>query len=165
MSRIYQALEQMDRGQAIAAVEGPDGRRGRGHLRSDGAEYERLASRIVQARMSAPFHTMMVAAPDHGDGTSTVAMGVATAVAEGAGLSVLLVDANFRSPGLADAADLGATAGLAEALRDEITVDSAIAVVDRENLGLVPAGDVDAGSPRLLATDRFDAVRDALAKR
>ena len=104
MSKVYQALERAEGQRAKAAPKASpvldDPREGNANGRgpSDVGEYERLGTAILHARAAAPFKTVMVASPDHGEGTSTVAEGLALTLAERGRLSVLLVDANLRSP-------------------------------------------------------------------
>ncbi len=164
MSKIYQALEGVERGRAATVVERASAAGGLSdHPLSDAVEYERLASRIVHARSSAPFKTLMVASPDHGEGTSTVAVGLALTLAQRSGLRVLLVDANFRSPALAKRLHVEAAGGFAGALAGQASLDGRLAETDTPNLALVPAGLAAAGSARLLSGPRFAVLLDELA--
>jgi non-specific protein-tyrosine kinase len=132
---------------------------------SDPGEFGRLASAILQARTAKPFTTMMITSPHHGEGTSTVAVGLAEVLA--GRLRVLLVDANFRSPGLT-VTDLlleaQPGAGLVEALADGADVQTIIMQTDVPGLRLVAAGAVDSESPRLLQTSRLAALMSQLAE-
>ena len=167
MSRVFQALERTEglRGRktsAILDVPQQDKRSGEPSP-SDTGEFERLAGAILQARVAAPFTTMIIASPHHGEGTSTVAVGLATILA--GRLRVLLVDANFRSPGLADlllAAE--PRAGLVEALAGSADVETIIMETGVPGLHLVAAGAVDGESPRLLQTSRLAPLMEQLAE-
>jgi capsular exopolysaccharide synthesis family protein len=159
MSRVFQALERVEgsQGRKGAAVLSRSDEDDGGHRASpDLAEFERLASAVLQAHAAAPFTTLMVAAPDHGEGTSTVAVGLARALA--GRLAVLLVDGNLRSPGLAEILRVDAPQGLVEALSGRGDVETFIADTRIPNLRLLAAGDVGADSPRLLGTAKLGAV-------
>jgi len=167
MSRVFQALERTEelrRRQVSAVLEAP-GPSARLNQPSpvDTGEFQRLAGAILQARAAAPFRTMLVASPHHGEGTSTVAVGLAKILA--GSVQVLLVDANFRSPRLADLLpEARPLRGLVEALADGADVESIIADTGVAGLRLVAAGEVDSGSPRLLQAPEMDALMSRLAK-
>jgi len=162
MSKIYQALDQLDRRPAasIAPARRFPARRGIG----EPATYERLGTKVVQALRSAPFRTLMITAPDHGEGTSTVAMGLATSLADRNGLSVLLVDANIRHQA-SDFPSDQPEGGLASALAEAISLDDLVVETDLPRLALLPAGDMTSGSASAFDTSRFDVVRDDLVAR
>jgi len=164
MSKIYQALEGVERRPAASVVHLASEADGSSdHPLTDTGEYERLGSRIVHARSSAPFKTLMITSPDHGEGTSTVAAGLARILAERAGLRMLLVEANFRSPALAERLHVEAAAGFAGALAGQASLDGTVAKTGTPNLALVPAGLAAAGSARLLSGPRFAVLLDELA--
>ena len=104
---------------------------------------------------------MMLASPQHGEGTSTVAAGLARILA--GRLRVLLVDANFRSPALGDFLHSEASAGLVDVLAGRVELERVITETSVPDLRLVAAGAVDAESPRLLRTARLPAIMDQLA--
>jgi capsular exopolysaccharide synthesis family protein len=168
MSKVYQALERAERQRAKAPAVLGEPRESNGHAPrgpSDIGDYERLGSKILHARAAARFKTIMVASPDHGEGTSTVAEGLALTLAERGRLSVLLVDANFRSSGLDEMLDVAPSPGLTEALAGAATVDAVIATTGTPNLRLVTAGGAVDGSARLLDTARLPALLGELAER
>jgi capsular exopolysaccharide synthesis family protein len=167
MSRVFQALERTEglRGGKTSGILAASTQRTRAGQSSpsETGEFERLASAILQARAAAPFTTMMIASPHHGEGTSTVAVGLARILARR--LRVLLVDANFRSPALTDlllAAE--PRARLVEALGGSADVETIIAQTDVPGLRLVGAGAVDSESPRLLQTSRLAPLMSQLAE-
>jgi capsular exopolysaccharide synthesis family protein len=104
---------------------------------------------------------MMIASPHHGEGTSTVAVGLARILA--GRVRVLLVDANFRSPALTDLLlDAAPGAGLVEALAGPADVETIITETDAPGLRLVAAGAVDSESPRLLQSSRLATLLSQL---
>jgi capsular exopolysaccharide synthesis family protein len=128
---------------------------------SDSGDYERLASAILQAMAGAPFKTMMVVAPERGEGTSTVATGLARTL--GTRIRVVLVDGDFRSPSLAGRFDLDDAAGLADVLAGRALVAAVAAETDVANLRVVAAGGVADDSIRLLSSPRLSGVVQELA--
>jgi len=172
MSKVYQALERAEgqRGQAMsrppAVLADPRAANGNGHRGpSDAGEYERLGSRILHALAAAPFKTVMIASPDHGEGTTTVAEGLALALAERGRLNVLLVDANFRSPALGEMFHAEPVAGLSEALAGEAAIDGVIAETGTPNLRFIPAGGMLDGPARLLDTPRLPTLLGDLGEK
>jgi capsular exopolysaccharide synthesis family protein len=164
MSRVFQALEQTEGLRSSAILDAPQRHNRFGQPSpSDTGQFERLASTILQARTVAPFTTMMIASPHHGEGTSTVALGLARVLA--GRLRVLLVDANFRSPGLTDLRpEAEPRAGLVEALAGSADVETIITETGVPDLRLVAAGAVDSESPRLLQTSRLAPLMAQLAE-
>ncbi len=162
MSKIYQALERSERVRADGATDRSAQRHGNGHHHHvpDASEYERLGSKIIHTRAATPFQTIMVAAPDHGEGASTVAVGLASSLAQRTGLRVVLVDANFRHPLLAEMLHVEGTTGFADVLDGDADLDGAIVMTDTPGLALLPAG--HAGARRLLDTPRLAAVCEEL---
>jgi len=169
MSKVYRALERAEGQRAKAAPKAPpvldDPREGNANGRgpSDVGEYERLGTAILHARAAAPFKTVMVASPDHGEGTSTVAEGLALTLAERGRLSVLLVDANLRSPAADETIHAEPVAGLTEVLAGETSIEAVIEDTETPNLRFVAAGGAVHGSARLLDTARLPALLAELA--
>lgn len=163
MSKIYQALERVEPRTTAVLDEGPSADPDTRHAAPDASEYERLASRIVHERSSSSFNTLLIASPDHGEGTSTVAMGLAVALAQRARLRVMLLEANFRSPVLGARFGVDADRGFAEALAGSMSPDAAIAETGTPNLTVMLAG---AGvSARLLNRPQVAHVLGELAAR
>jgi len=167
MSRVFQALERTEelRRRQVAPVLGAAPRNGsatKPPSAVDAGEFERLAGAVLQARTTTPFATMLVACPHHGEGTSTVAVGLGMTLA--GHLRVLLVDANFRSPSLADMLlEAQPQRGLVEMLSSEPDAEVAVVETSVPGLRLVAAGEVDSGSPRLLQTARFQRLMSLFA--
>ena len=167
MSRVFQALERTEglrRRKTSAILDAPqqDRRRGRPSP-SDTSEFERLARRDSPSQNRRTVH-------DHDDrfaassvkGTSTVAVGLARILA--GRLRVLLVDTNFRSPGLTDLLlDAEPRAGLVEALAGSADLETTIMETGVPGLRLVAAGAIDGESPRLLQTSRLAPLMSQLA--
>lgn len=83
--------------------------------------------------------TILVTSPSPGDGKTTIACNLAAGMALN-GRRVLLVDANFRKPGLHKVFNLSNDHGLADALVDVGTFDDYTTETSVPNLSVLPAG-------------------------
>lgn len=75
-----------------------------------------------------------------GEGSSTVALGLAARAAAAAQGKICLVDADFHSADLTRSAEMDSRPGLAELLADEVSYDEAIVEGSQEHLYFLPAG-------------------------
>ena len=77
----------------------PDGKQnGNGHVKPD--RLGSLKTKILTRYTGKAIKTILVTGTAHGGGTSTTAVNLATALADDSRSSVLIVDANLRTPGL-----------------------------------------------------------------
>lgn len=61
-------------------------------------EYRKLRASLVSIAVPAGLHTVLVTAPSHGEGVTTVAVGLASALGKERESRVLLVEGNWRTP-------------------------------------------------------------------
>lgn len=114
---------------------------------SPGADRLRLLRmRLREIWKTGKLRTLLITSPLPGDGKSTVALNLATALAEGGKRSVLLVDGDFYHPSLAPALGLKNEVGFAQCLEDELDPMSAILRIEPLQWYLLPAG-VARGNP------------------
>ena len=109
------------------------------------------------------YKTLMMVSAKPSSGVTTSAQNLAASCAR-SGRRVLLIDANFRRPGLAKLMSLSGEPGLAEALNGNHPIEQASELVqssDVEGLSLLPAGDTRHAAVELFESPRF---RDLLAK-
>lgn len=104
--------------------------------------------------------TLLVTSPTPEDGKTTVACNLAMAMAQG-GRHVLLVDANFRRPGIAKIFDQHNAAGLSNVLAGDGTLASHIIQTDVPLLDVLEAGPCPDNPVELLGGER---VREFLAE-
>jgi len=166
MSKIYRALERVEEhrgggGAAVLSHPGPSADSSR-HTAPETPEYERLATAIAHAKVTSTFKSIMIASPDHGEGTSTVAAGLALSLARRGEQVVVLVEANFRSPVLGAMLHVEPSAGLAEVLAGQTSLAEAVVPTDATGVRLLAAGTPSASSARLLESARFTAVLEDL---
>jgi Mrp family chromosome partitioning ATPase len=102
--------------------------------------------------------TICGAAP--GAGCSTVAAAVALELAGRVRVRVLLVDADFRSPGLGGLAGRPGGPGLAEVLSGGAALDTAVICSEAEGLAVLPLGGASGGT-RLLSGPAMGRVLDS----
>jgi Mrp family chromosome partitioning ATPase len=107
----------------------------------------------VAARVHAsvtPMRTLAVTSTLRAEGTTTVALGMALSLAAyDSTTAVLLIDANWLHPSLTKQAGRSDAIGLAEVLRDGISLDRAVVRTARRGLSFLPAGQAGTESPPL----------------
>ncbi|MCH8967260.1 MAG: polysaccharide biosynthesis tyrosine autokinase, partial [Planctomycetes bacterium] len=97
--------------------------------------------------------SLLVTSPRPNDGKTTVACNLALAVAQG-GRRVLLVDANFRRPALADVFKKVKGPGLSNLLVGDGSLASCVVKTDTPMLDLLPSGPVPPNPAELLASEQ-----------
>ena len=119
-------------------------------------QYQKLATALHRAQTADGIKTVVVASAVAGEGKTLTAINLAITLSHSFGRRVLLVDADFRRPGLHDAFGLPLSPGLADA--GQIPSITPIAV--RDTLAVLPAG-AAADPIRALSSD---ATRAALER-
>jgi capsular exopolysaccharide synthesis family protein len=115
---------------------------------ADRFRYMRM--RFRELRQLAKLQSVLITSPIPGDGKSTTAMCLATALAEGGKHSVLLIEADLYHPGITEYLGLPAHAGLAECLENGSDPISEIRKVEPFNWHLLQAGKAKANPTELL---------------
>ncbi len=100
-----------------------------------------------------------------GEGTTTVATCAAIGLARHMRANVLLVEANYRRPGLANYLQAPSTPGLVEVLSGNASIDSAIQKSDVPGLSILPSGFGTRVSPGFFSTEHATAVLDEFPKK
>jgi capsular exopolysaccharide synthesis family protein len=102
LSKIYEALKkaEQDRERARARPTAPPATIPPGVDGIDPIEeeYQKLRASLVSIAVPAGLHTVLVTAPNHGEGATTVAVGLASALGKERESRVLLVEGNWRTP-------------------------------------------------------------------
>ncbi len=98
-----------------------------------------LQGSLLSAANGKSIQSMLVTSGRDSEGKSTVAIGLATALARQANAKVLLVDANFRRPALAGLFGLSVAPGLTEFLSGS-SEEQVIQKTDEPRLSLLTAG-------------------------
>jgi len=108
-----------------------------------------LRTNLLYAGGESPARTVMVTSPDAGDGKTALATNLAISLAQLGLGDVLLIDANWLHPSLTKQAGRSDAIGLAEVLRDGISLDRAVVRTARRGLSFLPAGQAGTESPPL----------------
>lgn len=112
-------------------------------------------------------HVVVVSSAAPGEGKTTVAAGLARAIAR-AGRPVVVVEADLRRPGLVAALGLNGkpapTRGLTAAIVGGVAIDDLLVEVE-PGLHLLPAGELPPNAPELLGSDDAARVLEELAAR
>jgi capsular exopolysaccharide synthesis family protein len=141
----------------------PEGKKkagGNGHVRPDrlGSLKTKILTRHTGKAVKVK--TILVTGTAHGGGTSTTAVNLATSLADGSRKSVLIVDANLRTPGLHRFFKSDTFTGMSELLdvRGERSFD--FKKVGDSNLYLFPCGVKRLRSDGYFESQRFDQFLD-----
>lgn len=128
------------------------------------AESFRQARTAVLAKIDRRgYKTLMMVSAKPGSGVTSSAQNLAVSCARSS-KRVLLIDANFRRPGLAKLMSLANQPGLTEALTKNNPIDEVASLIqesDVQGLSLLPTGDTNHAAVELFESQRF---RDLLAK-
>jgi protein-tyrosine kinase len=120
-------------------------------------QYQRLyTSLVIRSQLNEPIQTIMVVGVHHGDGVTTSASLFARALAKSR--TVLLVDANLRTPALAEIFHTCQNRGFAEFLARKVTLEGAISPTDIPGLFLMTSGAALLAPPHLFANGNFDQL-------
>jgi capsular exopolysaccharide synthesis family protein len=101
---------------------------------------------------------LLVTSPLPKDGKSTVALNLATSLAEGGKVKLLLMEADLHRPTLSSSLGLDRLSGLSEVLQGLAEPSAAIRRVDPLDFYLLPSGRPPENPPELLQSERFGAL-------
>ncbi len=110
-------------------------------------EYQKLRASLVSIAVPSGLHTILITAPRHGEGATTVAVGLASALARERESRVLLVEANLRTPCFNAILPLTTTAGLVDFAAGRVAAEALPTRLEEINLSVVAAG--ESSSPAL----------------
>lgn len=134
--------------------------------RSPGADrFRYLRMRLRELRGKGPLKSLVITSPTPQDGKSTVALNLATVLAENGRWQVLLVEADLHRPSLAKTLEVPALPGLAECLESGLDPLGAIRKIEPLHLYLLQAGTPQANATELLQTASLPAVLATLTSR
>jgi capsular exopolysaccharide synthesis family protein len=122
-----------------------------------------LRMRLSSLRGTGKLKSILVTSPLPGDGKSTVALNLATALAEGGNRKVLLIDADLHHASLNHQLGIKAPTGLMECLKDGLNPLSVIKRIEPLKWYLLPAGGATANPTELLQTESVSGVLQKLS--
>jgi capsular exopolysaccharide synthesis family protein len=135
----------------------PDSKKnGNGHLRPDrlGSLKTKILTRYTGKAIK--MKTILVTGTAHGGGTSTTAVNLATSLADDARHSVLIVDANLRTPGLHRFFNTDTAKGMSELLDVRGENNFQFKKIGDNELYLFPCGMKRSGGEGYFESGRFD---------
>ncbi len=144
MSKIYEAVKKAAeererlRGRTLVPPVVPaDGDK---HADSPEEDYQKLRASLVSIPVPSGLHTILLTAPRHGEGTTTVALGLGAALAKERDARVLVVEGNFRSPSFRALLPLDSDAGVCDFAAGRATPEALAVRLDHLNLSVIGAG-------------------------
>jgi capsular exopolysaccharide synthesis family protein len=108
--------------------------------------------------------TLQITSPLPQDGKSTIALNLATALAEGGKRTVLLIEADLHRPTLTEQLGLEQRAGLADCLETSLNPLSVLRRLEPLGWYLLPAGEPRSNPTELLQTEAFAVVLQTLSQ-
>ena len=127
---------------------------GRDHASTEA--YRGLRSRL-QHMTTEQSRVLMVTGPAGGEGTTTVSLNLALALAE-INAKVLLVEGNLRQAELAEMTGVDAEPGLSDVLRNVSIVERAVAQTQDRRLSVLPSGSPHPSPGELLSAGDLESV-------
>lgn len=121
-------------------------------------EYFALISEVYLALPKVASRVLMLASATPGEGTSTVARGLAETLAGSGGVEVVLVDANLRAPTLDQVFRVRRTPGLSDHIEGGAALGSCLVETQVPHLTLLPAGKRTPVPPRVLGDPAMERV-------
>jgi capsular exopolysaccharide synthesis family protein len=126
---------------------------------SAGADrFRYLRMRLRELRQLAKLQSVVITSPAPKDGKSTIAMCLATALAEGGKHGVLSIEADLHHPSLAEGLGLQPRSGLAECLEGGLDAMSATRKIEPLGWYLLEAGKAKGNPTELLQSDALAAL-------
>ncbi len=122
-----------------------------------GEELRLLAARMHDLRRGRGVTCLAITSALPGDGKSTVAVGLAAALAQEPGRRVLLIEADVRRPSLNRTLDLPPVPGLGEYLNGSAE-DVPVRVVEPGGFSLLVAGQAELERPESLGSSRMSSL-------
>jgi len=124
----------------------------------------KLVQRVFLLQSGERPRAVVFAGIELGDGCSRICANTAKTLARNTAGSVCLVDANLRSPSLAQFFGVTNHHGLSDALRQQGTIRNFTQQLRPDNLWLLSCGSVATDSPSLLSSDRLKELLAQLRK-
>jgi capsular exopolysaccharide synthesis family protein len=132
--------------------------------RSPGADRFRFLRMCLRELWNAgKLKSLLITSPLPQDGKSTIALNLATALAEGGTRTVLLIEADLHHPTLSEQLGLDNRAGLADCLEGSLNPFSALRRLEPLGWYLLPAGEPRSNPTELLQTEAFAGVLQKLS--
>jgi capsular exopolysaccharide synthesis family protein len=123
-----------------------------------------LRTNLLFMNPDRPYKRILVSSAAPNEGKTTVACGIAIAMAQG-GQRVCIVDCDLRRPRLHRIFGRAADAGVTNVLVGDATLDEVARATQVTNLWFIPAGPLPPNPADILQSERFRAFLDELSER
>ena len=156
MSKVYEALKKAEQERERTRKPSPRAAALGGtadHGDAIEEDYQRLRASLISMAVPSGLHTVLITAPRHGEGTTTVAIGLASALAKERETRVLLVEANVRTPCFSAMLPLSTTAGLTDFAAGRAAPEALATRLDELNFSVIAAGNVPSTAMNLDVVD------------
>ena len=110
------------------------------------------------------YKTFTICGCEPGDGTTTVAINLAAALAS-SGWKTVLVDGDMRKKNMFKRLNEETTIGLSNYLTEQVTINEIIYETTTDMLSYIPCGDLTNNPVRLLCSTKMDEAKKALMER
>ncbi|MFI5396454.1 MAG: CpsD/CapB family tyrosine-protein kinase [Candidatus Binatia bacterium] len=144
MSKIYEAVRKAAEERERFRVQNPaqavavPGRAAPEDPREE--EYQKLRASLLSVPVPAGLHTILVTSARHGEGVTTVSLGLASALAKERESRVLLVEGNCRRPSFRAILPLTSGAGVADFAAGRAASEAVVTRLEELNFSVIPAG-------------------------
>jgi non-specific protein-tyrosine kinase len=127
--------------------------------------YRGLRARVAQREEMTPLRVIAITSPGTAEGKSVTAANLALAMAQEYQRTVLLVDADLRTPSLHTLLGIESGPGLSEVLMGTATLDEALTVIPELRLTVLTAGAIPEYPSELLGSSAMRRTLDGLRTR
>jgi capsular exopolysaccharide synthesis family protein len=108
------------------------------------------------------YRTFVICGCEAGNGTTTVAINLAAALA-GSGWKTVLIDGDMRKKNRYKRLNENVSEGLSDYLMDRVPLENIICPTTTENLSYIPCGELIDNPVRLLCSNKMNVAREELA--
>lgn len=108
------------------------------------------------------YKSFVICGCEAGDGTTTVAINLAAALAS-SGWKTVLIDGDMRKKNRYKRLNENVSEGLSDYLMDRVALDKVICETTTENLSYIPCGELIDNPVRLLCSNKMNIAREELA--
>ena len=127
--------------------------------------YRGLRARVAQREEMSPLRVIAITSPGLAEGKSVTAANLALAMAQEYQRSVLLLDADLRTPSIHSLLGIESGPGLSDVLSGTVTLDQALLVLPELRLTVLTAGGIPEYPSELLGSSAMRRTLDALRTR
>jgi protein-tyrosine kinase len=128
-------------------------------------QFRGLRGRIEAIGTERPITSIVVSSAFPGEGKTTASINLAAVTGLSLGQRVLLIDCDLRKPKVHSALGLRPHTGLAEVLRNEVTIDDALMKVEGANFEVLPVRGRPSNPSELLGSPEMKKLLDEVSQR